>query len=133
MTLRAVRILGTFVVAGLAAVGLPSLVAATQSPASLTVHEWGTFTTIAGPDGQAMQWLPLGGPTDLPCFVQTYKNRWVKAVIPPDSGALLDYEQARTGLRGTVRMETPVLYFYTDRETTAHVSVGFPQGLFTEF
>src|SRR5688572_24668286 len=113
--------------------GLFTVARATQSPARLTVHEWGTFTTIAGPDGQAMQWLPLGGPTDLPCFVQTYQNRRVKAVIPADAGALLDYEQARAGLKGTVRMETPVLYFYSDRETTAHVSVSFPQGLFTEF
>lgn len=133
MSKRFVPILRMFVVAGLLSVSMRGLVAATQSPAPLTVHEWGTFTSIAGPDGQAMQWLPLGGPTDLPCFVQTYQNRQVKAVIPQDAGALLDYEQARTGLRGTVRMETPVLYFYTDRATTALVSVGFTQGLFTEF
>jgi hypothetical protein len=130
---RSVPILRMFVVAGLLAVGMRGLIASTQSPASLTVHEWGTFTSIAGPDGQAMQWLPLGGPTDLPCFVQTYQNRQVKALIPADAGPLLDYEQARAGLRGTVRMETPVLYFYADRETTASVSVSFPQGLFTEF
>ena len=51
----------------------------------------------------------------------------------PEAGALLDYEQARAGLKGTVRMETPVLYFYADAATTANVSVAFPQGLFTEF
>ena len=25
----------------------------------LTVHEWGTFTSIAGKDGRAAEWLPL--------------------------------------------------------------------------
>ena len=119
-------------VATLALAGVPVAVAL-QAPPPLTVHEWGTFTTIAGDDGQAMQWLPLGGPTDLPCFVETYKNRMFKVMQPPEAGALLDYEKARSGLKGTVRMETPVLYFYADRPTTAYVSVTFPQGLFTEF
>jgi hypothetical protein len=31
------------------------------------------------------------------------------------------------------RMETPVTYFYSDRERQARVRVGFPQGLLTEF
>ena len=124
----------TFVVvlATLAAgVALPVAVAVQSPP--LTVHEWGTFTAIAGPDGQAMQWLPLGGPTDLPCFVETYKNRQVKVRLTTDAGPLVDYETARSGLKGTVRMETPVLYFYADAPTRASVSVTFPHGLFTEF
>src|SRR5271170_3598276 len=32
----------------------------------LTAHEWGTFASIAGKDGRAVQWLPLTGSTDLP-------------------------------------------------------------------
>ena len=36
----------------------------------LVAHEWGTFTSIAGEDGRAVQWLPQAGPTDLPCFVE---------------------------------------------------------------
>jgi hypothetical protein len=41
----------------------------------LTVHEWGTFTAVAGTDGRAIEWLPLGLPrfpasTDLPKFVE---------------------------------------------------------------
>jgi hypothetical protein len=41
----------------------------------MTVHEWGTFTAIAGSDGRAIEWLPLGLPrfpasTDLPKFVE---------------------------------------------------------------
>ena len=90
-----------------------------QTPSSdpaLTAHEWGTFTSIAGKDGQAAYWLPLTGSTDLPAFVEHLQT--------PDF---------KGGLRGTVRMETPVLYFYTNRATTVSVRVSFSQGLITEW
>ena len=32
--------------------------------AGLVAHEWGTFTSVAGEDGRAVQWLPLEGPVD---------------------------------------------------------------------
>jgi hypothetical protein len=81
-----------------------------------TVHEWGTFTSIAGPDGAAMGWLPLTGSTDLPSFVEHFREVSFKG-----------------GLRGTVRMETPVLYFYSPRETNVSVNVSFAKGLITEW
>lgn len=90
-----------------------------QTPPSdpyLTAHEWGTFTSIAGKDGRAVEWLPLTGSTDLPSFVEHF------------SGATF-----KSGLLGTVRMETPVLYFYTNRETTVSVHVSFSKGLITEW
>jgi hypothetical protein len=92
-----------------------------QSPASepdpyLTAHEWGTFTSIAGNNGHAVQWLPQNGSTDLPSFVEHFNGATLKA-----------------GLLGTVRMETPVLYFYTNRETTVSVHVSFSNGLITEW
>src|SRR5216684_4027602 len=55
---------------------------------SLTAHEWGTFTSIAGSDGQAIEWSPLTGSTDLPQFVEHFCDPGFKL-----------------GLRGTVRME----------------------------
>lgn len=82
----------------------------------LTVHEWGTFTSIAGPDGSSIGWLPLTGSTDLPSFVEHFREVAFKC-----------------GLRGTVRMETPVLYFYSPHETTVSVSVSFAKGLITEW
>ena len=97
---------------------LPHLFRA-QTPASdqsLTAHEWGTFTSIAGKDGRAAEWLPLTGSTDLPTFVEHFRSADFKG-----------------GLRGTVRMETPVLYFYTNHETTISVHVSFSQGLITEW
>jgi hypothetical protein len=104
-----------------------------DSTRGLTVHEWGTFTTVAGQDGQAQPWVPLAGPIDLPCFVHYYQNRLFKMLGPNGVGPALDYDQARSWLRGTVRMETPVLYFYAEAPTKVDVSVTFPQGLFTEW
>jgi hypothetical protein len=86
-----------------------------KDPAPLTVHEWGTFTSIAGENGRAVPWRPLTGPPDLPTFVRT-------------SGV-----QRKGALTCTVRMETPVLYFYAPRETVVDVSVRFRQGLVTEY
>ena len=76
----------------------------------MTVHEWGTFTSIAGIDGIPVKWRAgaYGGGADLPCFVDRY--------VPRD------------GLAGTVRMETPVVYFYASKESTANVKVLFPNG-----
>jgi hypothetical protein len=81
----------------------------------LVVHEWGTFTSIAGEDGRAVQWLPQGGPLDLPCFVERISS------------------ELKGGLSGTVRMETPVIYFYAPREMTVDVNVRFRQGVLTEW
>src|SRR5580704_4263176 len=105
-------------VLGLSLAATPILFRA-QSPSSdpnLTAHEWGTFTSIAGKDGRAAYWLPLTGSTDLPGFVEHFQT--------PDF---------KGGLRGTVRMETPVLYFYTNHATTLSVHVSFSQGLITEW
>jgi hypothetical protein len=82
----------------------------------LTAHEWGTFTSIAGKDGQAVEWSPLTGSTDLPAFVEHFRDPGFKL-----------------GLRGTVRMETPVLYFYASQEETLAVSVAFSKGVITEW
>ena len=32
-------------------------------PASLIVHEWGTFTSVSTVDGRAQYWDPLSGPS----------------------------------------------------------------------
>ena len=101
-------------------------------PDGLTVHEWGTFTTVAGLDGRPIEWLPLGGPADLPCFVEHFDNNpFIKSA--PNWGAQLSYADARSRLKAKVRMETPVLYFYAPREQTVNVKVDFRGGLVTEW
>ncbi len=82
----------------------------------LTAHEWGTFTSIAGRNGQAVEWSPLNGSADLPSFVEH-----------------LNGAQFKLGLRGTIRMETPVLYFYSPHETAVSVKVAFSRGVMTEW
>jgi len=62
-----------------------------------------------------VQWAAQAGPADLPCFVE-------RSRFNPKGSAW-----------GTVRMETPVLYFYTDRDTETLVQVRFPQGALTEW
>jgi hypothetical protein len=84
-------------------------------PADLTVHEWGTFTSIAGDNGMAIDWEPLDGPSDLPCFVHRFEVG------------------AKALLSGTVRMETPVIYLYGPESSTASVRVSFPKGFITEW
>ena len=90
--------------------------------AGFVVHEWGTFTSVAGPDGQAVNWYPLSEGSDLPCFVRMLTQTSPKVLV---SGL--------PAVRASVRMETPVIYFYAPHEMTAQVSVRFPMGLITEW
>jgi hypothetical protein len=87
-----------------------------QASPDLTVHEWGTFTAIAGKDGHAVEWTPLSRPTDLPGFVEHFSDANFKL-----------------GLRGTIRMETPVLYFHSPRDATVSVRVALSKGVITEW
>jgi hypothetical protein len=89
----------------------------------LVVHEWGTFTSIAGKDGVALEWRPLNGPSDLPKFVHTIQ----------EGSKGLRYGSSKAELSGRVRMETPVLYFYTPNEMNVSVKVDFPKGKITEW
>src|SRR5579862_6698250 len=110
--MRATVVIAAGVAAGLllAAAEIPN-----WQPAGLVVHEWGTFTSVAGEDGAGIEWNVLGCKSDLPEFVA-------------DRG----YRNLKVGLRGTVRMETPVMYFYSPRDVTADIKVQFPQGSMTE-
>ena len=88
-----------------------------QADSGLVAHEWGTFTAIAGVDGQLVEWLPvdLVGKPELPTFVEHFRG-FPKSV-----------------LRGTVRMETPVIYFHAPQETSVSVHVSFSKGFITEW
>jgi hypothetical protein len=93
-----------------------------------TAHEWGTFTSVAGSDGNAVEWRPLDlnnlsfddngaqRSKELPSFVET--QHWVAF---------------KGGLFATIRMETPVIYFYSSHPVTVSVRVRFAKGLITEW
>ena len=92
------------------------------SDGEFVMHEWGTFTTFSGSDGVFLDFRPLAAEhSDLPSYVMDRAN---------NSGVSLF---AKRRLFGRVRMETPVIYFYTDRVRSVNVRVEFPAGLLTEF
>ncbi len=103
----------------------PSGNAGTGAPQSaegrFVVHEWGTFTSFSGSDGVKLEFRPLVD-DDLPGFVVDRAEQ---------CGRVSPF--IKWSYRAYQRMETPVLYFYTDRERDVKVRVDFPQGLITEF
>ena len=99
-----------------------SKLAADGAPArasGLVVHEWGTFTSFSGSDGVPVGFTPNN--TDLPSFVYQQEG-------DPEHP-----KAERLNADGTVSMETPVLYFYSDKEMHASVHVDFPRGWITEW
>lgn len=105
------------------AIKLRRSAAAKASQDRLIVHEWGTFTSIAGKEGVALEWRPLNGSTDLPKFVHTMQSA--------TSG--LRHPQSKADMAATIRMETPVIYFYANREMDVTANVQFPKGKITEW
>src|SRR3984957_3817973 len=83
--------------------------AAEPSGEGLVVHEWGTFTSFSGSDGVRLEFRPLVD-EDLPPFVL---DRFLQ------SGAANPF--SKSTLRVRMRMETPVTYFYTNRERDVNV------------
>lgn len=120
----------TFVIAALVGIKIsgwnsPAKTAAQKTPPAengLVVHEWGTFTSIAGKDGIALEWRPLNAPSDLPGFVHTIQK----------VGAGIRHPGKRD-LSAAIRMETPVIYFYSGSEMNVSVKVDFPKGKITEW
>ncbi len=114
--LRLTRI-ATATACGLAAVltwGSSVVTAAPRETDKFIAHEWGTFSTFSGSDGKPLKFYP--NDNDLPAFVH---------------GRHRDVKGGRTDVM--VSLETPVLYFYTDRDRTVSVHVDFPKGLMTDW
>ncbi len=87
------------------------------------VHEWGTLTYVLGSDGRALPGLHHEE-EDLPTFVA---DRMVAArANPRDERFVLDIAK-------TTKMETPVTYFYAPAARQVSVSVGFPEGMLTQW
>ncbi len=127
------RTVSILLLATTGALGVISIAAAhsrSPHPDASIVHEWGTFTTVAGLDGRAIDWVPFGGPTDLPCFVEHLGRDPVTKYVA-SNGQVQVYD-GRSSLRAKVRMETPVLYFYGPR-SSVNVRVRFPHGVMTEW
>jgi hypothetical protein len=89
-------------------------VADAKDPKDFVIHEWGTFSTFSGSNGVYLKFYPNDG--DLPEFVYN-RHRNVKGGLPDSF----------------VSLETPVMYFYSNRERTVSVNVDFPKGLITDW
>lgn len=104
---------------------IPTSAQQSSEPNSLVVHEWGTFTSVSSKDGDALTWRPLSFESDLPSFIYSI-----------DKGASWQghYQYpSKSFTQVLVRMETPVLYFYSKEEMDLTVKVGFPSGRITEW
>lgn len=99
-----------------------------QSRASgLVVHEWGTFTSVQGSDGKPLSWTPLSA-SHLPRFVYNWRAPGGGRENCPWLG-----EEGKGSISALARLETPVIYFYTDTPKQVDISVRFPKGLITEW
>jgi hypothetical protein len=93
--------------------------AATDDP--FVVHEWGTFTTVHTANGEQIWWKPPAS-VDVPDFVyRSETSRTSKPLLHPKDRSAL------------ARMETPVIYFYSQRERVVDVRVLFRGGVLTEW
>jgi hypothetical protein len=89
-----------------------------------TAHEWGTFTSLCGSDG-----LPLNGlyveEERLPVFVHNIGGSFPMLAYDFGKGTPSDVQLAHV----TIKMETPVIYFYSNTSFNADVKVQFTHGL----
>ncbi len=92
----------------------------------LVVHEWGTFTTLAGSDGDLLNGLYLDE-EPLPDFVFQYQTVPATKINQNYKGI------AFAPTHVNVKMETPVLYFYSPQPLHASVRVDFPRGLISQW
>ncbi|MDB5034190.1 MAG: hypothetical protein JWQ98_1431 [Chlorobi bacterium] len=92
---------------------------------TFVAHEWGTFTTLQGSDGIMLPGLYLEEES-LPEFVHCYDG------FSPDA-TLRHKGLYRPSVGTTVKMETPVIYFYSDTGLDADVRVDFPNGVISQW
>ena len=115
-------------------------------------HEWGTFTSVVGTDGKIIQGLHHEEEA-LPNFVydlSRVENRRVKTKkndddepggdipLPPTTRGYYPRSMDRMPIptfteRITQKMETPVIYFYSDKKVDVNVRVDFPNGIVSQW
>lgn len=94
-----------------------------ETATNYVAHEWGTFTSVQGGDGNPLYWQPLLT-SELPGFVYN----WNKPGL--NRGRMIGNKGSMVTLQ---RMETPVIYFYSKQPVQVDVTVDFPKGFITEW
>src|SRR5437773_12097611 len=100
--------------------------AGSDAAQDLVAHEWGTFTSVQGADGIQLEWNPLVT-TELPKFVYEIGRPTGNPRLQP----LASYS-SKGAMVTLQRLETPVIYFYSGRESSVDVTVNFLQGVVPE-
>lgn len=127
----------TTVFASVLALLAPFATFATFAADDLVVHEWGTFTSVFGSDGAVLPGLEVDE-EKLPPFVYAhdmergfpqFKLEGAEAPL----GLMFVKGMARPLKNVTVKMETPVLYFYSSAALDAKLSVGFKGGSISQW
>jgi len=116
-------ILASATVATLMATALTLGRPASSQSADFTLHEWGTFTSVSGSDGVLLPGLEVEE-EELPYFVHAHEAMGGNAV---GKGWLRPLHNV------TIKMETPVVYFYAEDGFKAHVDVRFRGGSISQW
>ncbi len=116
-----------------------SLALAQNATAAFEATEWGTFTSLVGSNGITQNGM-YHEDEPLPSFVHGF-GVTLRDLVPPtqpvpprrpcrSKGCFGDefFEQNQI----TQKMETPVIYFYSDQQRRVSVNVRFPEGVVTE-
>lgn len=127
--------------------GLLLIVFSIQAQAKLDVHEWGTFTSLIGSNGETQNGMyhedePL--PSFVHGFGETISDDGTATTASADKPKPPPIEPPCKG-KGCIppefiaanvisqKMETPVIYFYADKAMPrVSVNVKFPDGVLTE-
>lgn len=91
------------------------------------VHEWGTFTSVSGSDGRLLPGVEREE-EELPPFVYSHEG-----MGPAGNSQILAKGWRRPLANVTARMETPVLYFYTEKPLQVEVEVCFHGGSISQW
>ncbi len=126
---------------------LPFLLFSLPAFADLTVHEWGTFTSVMDSKGERLEGLHLeeeplpsfvyniAGPTRMPLPHRRFCGKGEPCVLYNDFNFMavdqLPLNPIDHGV--TQKMETPVIYFYGNPGTKVDVTIDFPQGLISQW
>ncbi|MFN0128453.1 MAG: hypothetical protein ACKV19_17400 [Verrucomicrobiales bacterium] len=94
------------------------------------LHEWGTFTTVAASDGSLLPGVEREE-EPLPDFVYSHEAMHNHPSIRSLFTKGIDWRRPLANV--TVRMETPVIYFYTEKPFDARVEVGFQGGTISQW
>lgn len=93
----------------------------------LVVHEWGTFTSLQGSSGVELDGMQHEGEA-LPDFVHSFAR-----TVPSPFRAMGNSSRNVRVRRTRSKMETPVIYFHTNRAMDVNVKVGFVRGLMSHY